>query len=146
LQYDPDDVEEHEFAMVNQSPVSAYVGALYFPTHRMATFERWGMLSADAGSALPLFSNWGPTHSPLALTVSSHSSLLPSLRACPTPSLCHFRCPLISMSSYCRSCSPSLVMEFGSRVESIGVCDRLRVDLASLSLSHTLVTHSLTPS
>ena len=61
LQYDPDDVEEHEFAIVNESPVSAYVGALYFPTNRMATFERWGMLSADAGSAPPLLLFWGPT-------------------------------------------------------------------------------------
>jgi hypothetical protein len=43
--YDPERVEEHEFAIMNETLASAYLGALYFPTRRMETFERYGMLN-----------------------------------------------------------------------------------------------------
>ena len=49
--YDPERVEEHEFAIMNETLASAYIGALYFPTRRMQTFERFGMLHTGATAA-----------------------------------------------------------------------------------------------
>jgi len=44
LAYSPDDTEEHEFAILNETPFSAYFGALYFPTLRIETFEWYAMM------------------------------------------------------------------------------------------------------
>jgi len=43
VRYSPEDVEEQEFSIMSASMLSGYLGALYFPTQRLVTFEKYAM-------------------------------------------------------------------------------------------------------